>query len=71
MFSGLFNSILYYIFPSNSSLVLLIKSITLFLFIIFLRVYINLNIEFTAAEANLILLSLVRFACISILKQKL
>jgi hypothetical protein len=71
MFSGLLNSILYYVFPSNSSLVLFIKSITLFLSITFLRACINLNMEFTVIEANLILLFLVYFACIFILKQEL
>jgi hypothetical protein len=68
MFLGLFNSILYYAFSSNSPSVLFVKSITLLLSITFSRACINLNIEFAVVEANLILLSLVYFACISILK---
>jgi hypothetical protein len=71
MFLGLLNSILYYTFPPNSPPVLFIKSITLFSSIIFSRAYINLNIEFAVAEANLILLFLIYFAYISALKQKL
>jgi hypothetical protein len=71
MFPGLLNSILCYAFSSNSPPVSFIKSITLLLSIIFSRACINLNMEFAAAEANLILLSLVYFACIFALKQKL